>query len=136
MSYATERSDIETHIKNQLAASAISTWPVGYDGHAFAAVANSLRLTILPGGSEQMTMGAPGSNLSRHAGAILIQIFTSGGVGSVSDRAATDIIAAMFRNQTIGAVRCRLPYVSGVIEDAPFRVTTLAIPFERDEYNA
>lgn len=135
MSLSSERAAIEGRFKTQLAASAYSSWAVGYDAHDFKAQVNSFRLTIQSGGAENESMGAPGSNMVRHAGAIMIQIFTNGGTGSETARGAAEAVMGFFRNQLFGGVRCRAPYVSGTSDAEGFYTMTVAVPFERDEFN-
>lgn len=137
MSYASEREALQGHFKTQWAASAYAAYSVGYDKHSFEFVKDSIsvRLSITDGEAQQKSMGDPGNNLVRHVGVLMTQIAVPGGKGSGTVNPIEDVICAMFRNQTIGGVRCRLPYVLSRDEDPPFLISTVVVPFERDEYN-
>lgn len=132
MSYASERSAIEG-----LFATAWGTrTPIGFDGHSFTPVKNSVRLTILNGEGRQASIGVPGSNVARYAGVVAIQIFTEGGKGTAASRALEDHVSEAFRNKTTGAIRFGIPYVSGSLEEPPFLVRTMMVPFTRDQFHA
>ncbi|ASY62527.1 hypothetical protein SJ05684_c10700 [Sinorhizobium sojae CCBAU 05684] len=137
MTLETERSAIESRFATQWAASAYSALKVGYDGQKFEFVANttSVRMRIADGAAEQISFGSPGTNLIRNVGVILFQIATPGGVGTATLRPIEETIMGFFRNVTFGGVRCRVPYVIGREDEPPFLLSTIACPFERDEYN-
>lgn len=137
MSLETERQAIEGRFQTAWAASAYAALKVGYDGHKFEFVKDttSVRLTIRDGEAQQISFGNPGTNLVRNVGVILIQIATPGGDGTATVRPIEDFVMTVFRNQTFGGVRCRIPYLIGRDEQPPFLVSTVVIPFERDEYN-
>lgn len=132
MSYAAERIAIEGLFATGWAART----PVGFDGHAFTPVNNSVRLTILNGEGLNASIGSPGSNLARYAGVVALQVFTEGGKGTVASRVYEDAISDIFRNKTVGAIRFGVPYVSGSLEEPPFLVRTVMVPFTRDEFHA
>jgi hypothetical protein len=132
MSFAAERATIESHF-----ATAWGTrTPVGFDGHAFTAVKNSVRLTILDGEARQASIGAPGANVARYAGVVAIQIYTEGGKGTATSRVYEDHVSDAFRNKTVGAINFGIPYVSGSLEEPPFLVRTVMVPFTRDQFHA
>ncbi|TBE67419.1 phage tail terminator-like protein [Rhizobium ruizarguesonis] len=137
MSLETERAAIEGRFATLWAASAYAALKVGYDGHKFKFVtdATSVRLRIADGSAEQISFGDPGNNLVRHVGVLFVQIATPGGVGTATVRAIEETIEGFFRNQTFNGVRCRIPYILGRDEEPPFLLSTVAIPFERDEHN-
>jgi hypothetical protein len=136
MTYETERAAIEGRFKTAWDA-AYAAMKVGYDGQKFEFIrdTNSVRLTILDGNAEQISFGNPGTNLVRHVGVIMIQIAVPGGAGTVAIRPIADAAMTIFRNQTFGGVRCRIPYVLSRDEEPPFLIWTIACPFERDEHN-
>lgn len=138
MSYASERAAIEGRFQTLWVTGSPSSarTPVGYDGHPFTPTNGSVRLTIRNGGAEQMSFGAPGTNIARHVGVIFLEFYTEGGKGSAASRALEDAAEAIFISQVFGGVRCRVPYISGESEEQPFLVRTMAIPYERDEFNA
>lgn len=136
MSLETERQAIEGRFKTAWDVSH-PTMKVGYDGHKFDFVKDttSIRMKIADGNAEQISFGDPGNNLVRHVGVILIQIAAPGGEGTADVRPIEDEIMDLYRNQTFGGVRCRIPYIMGRDEQPPFLLSTVAIPFERDEHN-
>lgn len=138
MSFASERAAIEGRFKTLWVTGSPSAarTPIGYDGHPFTPTINSIRLTIRNGGAEQMSMGDPGNNIARNVGVIFLEIYTEGGKGSATSRAYEDLIWPIFINKVFDGIRCRIPYISGQREEVPFLVRTMAVPFERDEYNS
>lgn len=109
--------------------------PIGFDGHTFPPVKNSVRLTILDGEGRNASVGSPGTNLVRHAGVVAIQVFTEGGKGTAASRAYEDQIATIFRNVTVDGIRFGVPYVSGSLEQAPYLIRTVMIPYASDAFN-
>jgi hypothetical protein len=136
MSLETERAALEGRFKTAWD-STHPTMKVGYDGHTFEFVRNttSIRLKIADGEAQQISFGDPGNNLVRNVGILLVQIATPGGAGTAGIRALEDEVMDLYRNQTFGGVRCRIPYPMGRDEEPPFLVSTICIPFERDEHN-
>ena len=137
MSYETAREALEGRFETLWEASAYAAFKVGYSEHTFSFVPNttSVRLKIADGEAQQKTMGDPGNNLVRYVGMLFIQIAMPGGAGSTAVRPIEDTILGFYRNQTFGGVRCRIPYVMSRDEDTPFLISTIAVPFERDEYH-
>ena len=137
MSFAALRQTIETRLSQQwvTGSPSVPRTPIGFDGQTFTPVKNSIRLTILDGEGRNASIGAPGSNLVRHAGVIAIQVFTEGGKGTAASRTYEDLIATIFRNWTSGGLRCGVPYVSGSVEEPPFLTRTVMIPFTADNFN-
>jgi hypothetical protein len=137
MSLETERQALEGRFKTLWAASAFSAYAVGYDGHefTFAKGTTSVRLRIADGEAEQKTMGDPGNNLVRNVGVLFVQVATPGGRGTSLSRTIEETIIGFFRNQFFNGIRCRIPYLMSRDEEAPFLISTVCVPFERDEYN-
>ncbi|WP_182086950.1 hypothetical protein [Aureimonas sp. ME7] len=109
---------------------------LGEYGHAFTPIAGSVRLTILDGEGRQASVGTPGGNVVRYAGVIAIQVFTEGGKGTAASRELEDALSDLFRNAEIDSIRCGIPYVSGSVEDPPFLMQTVMVPFTRDSFHA
>lgn len=136
MSLVSERAALEDRFKTAWD-SAHASMKVGYDGHTFEFVkgTTSVRLRIADGDAQQISMGDPGNNLVRNIGVLFVQIATPGGVGTATVRPLEDEVMTLYRNQTFGGVRCRIPYLMDRVEEPPFLISTIAIPFERDEHN-
>lgn len=109
--------------------------PIGFDGHTFPPSKNSVRLTILDGEGRNASVGSPGTNLVRHAGVVAIQVYTDGGKGTAASRAYEDLIATIFRNVTVDGIRFGVPYVSGSLEQSPYLIRTVMIPYVSDAFN-
>ena len=111
--------------------------PVGYSKQDFTQTVggNSVRLTINDGMAEARSIGSPGTNLVRNNGSITIQIYVPGGAGEATMRPLAETAQGIFRNVVFGGIRCRVPYVSGTTENAPFLVWNIVAPFVRDELN-
>lgn len=137
MSYDTERSLIEAHFKTEWDALNNGIL-VGWDEHDFEPPTNaqSVRITIGSGRADQISFGAPGSNLERHAGAILIQLFSPAGQGSNAIRELADIVAPIFRNKVLGNVITRIPSIENRQTDTAHLIWTMSVPFQRDEFQA
>lgn len=137
MSLQTERAGLEGRFQTLWAGSAYSALKVGYDGHDFKFVkgVTSVRLRIADGEAEQKSMGDPGNNLVRHVGVLFVQIATPGGEGTQLSRDIEETVSGFFRNQYFSGIRCRIPYIMSRDEEAPFLISTVCVPFERDEYN-
>ncbi|CAH1661705.1 conserved hypothetical protein [Hyphomicrobiales bacterium] len=137
MGYASERAAIE----GRWAALWVTGSPVeprtptGYEGVTFTppTAAAWCRLTIRDGEARQVSEGAPGSNVHRHAGAIFVEIFCPGGKGTQALRLLADAAADVFRNARFGGVLCRVPSMSAIREEAPWVSVSMSIPFQRDE---
>lgn len=141
MGYASERKLIEVHFQ--------SSWKDGA-GDALTPVVFDLqsgdfedteepwvRLSILSGIGEQMTVGAPGNNLHRHAGIVAIQINTPVGSGSEESRTLADKVEAVFMNVTLENLKFAIPFPSGTAEvNNDWSCWTMWCPFTRDELNA
>lgn len=136
MSLETERAALEGRFKTAWDSSH-PTMKVGYDGHEFDLVRDTtqVRLRIGDGKAEQISFGDPGNNLVRNSGVFFVQFIMPGGAGTANVRTLEDEVMDLYRNETFGGVRCRIPYVMSRDEEPPFLISTVAIPFERDEYN-
>lgn len=137
MSYDTERSVIEAYLQDNWG-SIYPSMQIGFDRHNFTPPqdADSIRLTIVSGEAEQISLGVRGTNLIRHTGLIMLQIFCVGNSKSNSAREIADYLSDLFMNRDLStSLRTRVPYVVGMAEEPPFLMWTLGVPFERDEFN-
>lgn len=144
MSYASERQDIETLFKNEwvLSGGAPLT-PVAYDDQDFDAVPLEqsgtawVRLTIHSGDAEVTSVGSPGSNTKRHAGAVSIQINVAAGRGSREARLLADKVEEIFNCRIDGGIRYSATYSGGSPErSGVWSTMTIWCPFTRDEFNS
>ena len=128
---------IEGRFQTLWAASAYAAYKVGYSGHTFKFVKDtvSARLRIANGEGEQKSLGSPGTNLVRNVGVLFVQVAAPGGQGESLSRQIEEVIMGFFRNQYFSGIRCRVPYIMSRDEEPPFLISSVAIPFERDEYN-
>jgi hypothetical protein len=134
VSYASERAAIEG--RWQTAALVATT---AYEGVPFnvptpPGSASWARLTIRDGEAFQATLGSPNSNVHRHPGVIIVQLFTPSGVGTNDARALADTAATLFRNAVFDGVHCLAASVAVIGVDGPWLQTNVSIPFYRDEF--
>jgi len=143
MSYATERRAIERYLLNKWA----ERTPVGFDGHTFEPVANSIRLSINNGQAFQGSIGGT-TNRIDYTGVVQIQIFTDGGKGTNAWREYAEELDTLFHEKRInekGAIATtdefirfspeqQHPYISGEVSDIPFHIATFVAPFVRYEF--
>lgn len=137
MGYETERSTIESYFQTHWP-SMYPDMPIGYDGHDFTVPQDrtSLRISIGTGGAEQISLGPTGTNLIRHVGLIMFQIFGVGPNRSKTVRQVADDVSTLFMNKDLSSsLRTRVPYIVGSMFEPPFMVMTVGVPYERDEFN-
>lgn len=148
MSYDAERAAIEGWFASQWG----SLTPIGFDGHFFKPVANSVRLTIQSGDVRQASFGNPGSNKARHVGIVQVEIYVQGGQGSNQWRGYAETIQDIFLNKSLAANGTeattsadvlvtfgrdgQLPYIASKLEEAPLYRVTVNAPFWREESKA
>jgi hypothetical protein len=139
MSYEQERASIEIRFAAQWVAGspAAPRTPIAYETAPFTPPANApwVRLTIRSGEAQQASIGDPGANAFRHAGAIMVQIFVPKAGSPVASRRAAalaDHTTAIFRAATFDGIACRAPYASGGTDDDPWYMVTVTVPFSRD----
>lgn len=90
---------------------------------------------ILWGEAFQASIGSPGANTYRHPGVAMAHIFvkTNTGTKTVTEHAGT--IAALFRTQHFGGVRCETPSIGRPgpgDDDGNWYRVTVSIPFTFD----
>lgn len=136
--FTSERSAIEVRFAQQWVVGSPSAprTPVGYHAHSFTPVSNSVRLTIRDGDGMQKSIGNPGGNVARYAGAVMLEFYTEGGKGSAASRVLEDAASAIFMNAYFDGIDCGIPYISGEREEHPFFVRTMVVPYTRDVLNA
>ena len=142
MGYQSERQLIETRFQ--------TLWvdgvggpltPVAYDKQTtdnFEAADDPwVRIRIMSGYGERITVGAPGNNGKRHAGVLAVQINTLVGTGSEESRALADKLEPMFQNVLVENIRFDVPYPADEeVINGRWSSWTIFCPFTRDEYNA
>ncbi|MEB3419904.1 phage tail terminator-like protein [Salipiger marinus] len=146
MTYQLERAAIEAYFRAQWG----STTPIGFDGHTFTPVNNSVRLTITSGATRQGSIGRTANRID-HLGLATLQIITEGGKGSAAWRGYAETIMGLFFEKTLtstGAVitsgadafvrfsppelgENRHPYIAADFPDPPFHLTNVIAPFVR-----
>ena len=138
--YAVERASIETRFATMwvTGSPSVARTPISYETAPFTAPTNApwVRLNIRTGEAQQASIGDPGNNWFRHAGAIIVQIFVpKAGIPSAMRRALVlaDHAAAIFRGQSFDGIMCRAPYASDGTDDDPWFMLTVTIPYTRDD---
>lgn len=112
--------------------------PVAWSNLDFSppsALSSWVRFSVLPGEAFHATAGAPGKNIIRHPGLIVVQVFVPFNSGSITAYDLADDVAGIFRNYHSGGIRCSAPWVTPVSPSAGegwFQVN-VNIPFVRDE---
>lgn len=85
---------------------------------------------------EQMSIGAPGANLVRRRGEILLHVLVPEGTGTATAETHAGTLAGIFECQTFSGVRCHAaqPGVADArAEDGSYFGRSIAVPFEYDE---
>lgn len=67
------------------------------------------RLSVLPGGAEQASIGSPGSNRFRSRGVVVVSLFVPYNEGDDALVMAADAVAVAFRVRTVGSVVFQTP---------------------------
>lgn len=140
MSYVDERASIEGRWRAQWVTGSPSSarTPTRYETQTGFTPPTSdpwVSLFINPGSAEQASIGAPGSNAWRHAGAVMIQIRVPLAGSPLATRRAevlADHAMGIFRGASFDGIRCMAPYISGRQTDDPWYQVTVAVPFTRD----
>lgn len=90
-----------------------------------------------PGGvADQITIGAPGENLFREAGAFMLHVFVPRGTGLDTARDWADQLAVIFRAQTFGGVRCWAPFPphESARSEGNFYSISFGVPYQWDRF--
>jgi hypothetical protein len=92
------------------------------------------RLTILSGQSTQITVGAPGNNLSRYPGLVVIQMFDLAQQGDKNLLALADAINAAFSDKVLSGITYRRASLQEVGTRGKWYQVNVNIPFLSDSY--
>lgn len=128
MSYAVERSDIESRLNTGW-----STTPIAWDNVPYVSTPGTswIRCTILPGSVEALEFGR--DTLKEHSGIIDIGIFTPQNTGSATARGYADTLSALFDMVAFGTIDCEEASVQNLgIADGWYHLS-VTIPYTRRE---
>ncbi len=124
----------------ELEAIIIASPPAGvtvkFGDHRNSRTAPSTEMVILDAQNQQMSIGAPGSNLVRYVGVVPFSIFTAGGGGSVEANGYADTIMDLYRNQVLTTVHTKIPYPARREQDGIFFSMNVIVPYHRDAFEA
>lgn len=90
-----------------------------------------VRVTMLDGSGQQTSLGS--TSLDRHAGVLVVQVFTPVGEGDDRARWLADQAAAIFRKVTVSGVLFQVPGVTRVGRTETWLQMNVACPYQRDE---
>lgn len=116
-------------------ASAQPTVPVVY-----AAVAGTsppeapyARLSVMSGGSEQVSFGAGDKGMHRSIGVVQVDIYHQLGLGELGVRQLADSAATILRSRSLSSgVTTRSPRVDRIVSEGSHVRLTMSVPFQRD----
>ena len=128
MSYAQERTDIESRLS-----SGWSTTEIAWDNVAFVPVPGTawIRCTILPGDVDPLEFGR--DTLKEHMGIIDIGIFTPKNTGNAIGRGYADTLSTLFNMVEFGTIDCDAASVQNMGSDNDWYHLVVSIPFTRRE---
>lgn len=94
-----------------------------------------VRFSVLSGEAFYASIGAPGNNVIRHPGLIVVQVFVPLNAGALLTLDLADDAAGIFRDYRSGGVRCSPPWVTTIRPSARdgWHQVNVNIPFVRDE---
>jgi hypothetical protein len=97
-----------------------------------------IRLYILAGAAFRLTIGG-NTNITRHTGVVLIQLFDRTGHGDLAVRTLADDVSALFRDTVLDGgtdeqIRFNTPYTQTVGADGGWYQLNCSIPYMRDSY--
>lgn len=112
-------------------ASAWTQTPTAHGNVPFDPAAGTpwVRLSVIDGAGQQASVGAPQAVLERHAGVIVVQVFTPSGEGEGRARWLADQAAAVFRRQSFSGVSCRTPSFARLGESGGWFQVNVSIPY-------
>lgn len=116
-------------------------WPnVGYEPTTGV---SWVRFNVINGEAQQVSAGAPGNNIVRHVGMVVVQIFVPLYQGEGAARELGDYVITLFRGLSLSGYRLKPAYVGGVsihsgqqgysIADG-WHQLNVTVPFTRDEF--
>ena len=128
MSYAQERTDIESRLSTNW-----STTPIKWDGVAFTPTPGTpwIRCSILPGDVEALEFGR--DTTKEHMGIIDIGIFVQKETGTVLARTYADTLSALLDMGAFGTIDCDEASVQNLGVDGDWYQLNITIPFSRRE---
>lgn len=95
-----------------------------------------VRFNIIDGECAYKSVGAPGKNVSRYVGQVIVQVFIPAHTGSILGLKLADFICSIFRNRQIENIRFSSTYSQRVdtsLVDGWLQYN-LTAPFTRDEF--
>ena len=133
MSWETMFNTIRSRFKAQI--EDVLSLETGYDNANFDPPdnANWCRLTIIPGNTDQVSIGAPSSNRERTAGVMIAQLFAPLNAGDGTIVGVADSIRAAFKRVTASGVTFETPKIVRVGRQHGFWQINVACPFYTDD---
>ena len=134
MSWEVMFNTIRSRFKTQIADTL--SLETGYDNQDFDPPnnANWCRLTIIPGDTDQVSIGAPASNRERTVGVMIAQLFVPLHVGDGVLLELADSVRAAFKRLTADAVVFQTPKISSKpARDRSWWRINVACPFYTDD---
>lgn len=129
-------AQLRQFIEARIAANWTST-PVTYDNldYAPAQGASWVRVTILDGAGNRISLGASGANvaLTRFVGVVVVSIFTPGAIGTATARAYADTLDTLFRDVSADGIIYGTPYLTAVGRSEGWYQLNITIPFQWDD---
>lgn len=131
MSYATEANAI----RSRFSAAWGTTTPVAWPNVSFTPPSGEpwVRLEILPAGSDQETMGAPGAATFWYDGLVSVQVFTPSNEGDGEARTLAEQVCAIFRSVQAAGIIYDTPWITTSGNDGAgwYQLTTWC-PYRRE----
>jgi len=133
MTPKTIKDAIKTRVNTELEVA--QSYTIQYDNVDKATPDNAawIRVTILPGQSSDRSVGSPGSNVIRHMGIVVFQIFTPINTGDKDAYDIQEIIRTSFKPATYGGVKYKAATVTRVGEEDSWSQINVDIPYQADE---
>ncbi len=146
MSIETQNKDILSWWKAAWLVNLAARTPTAYEGVAFDVDVDAkdgsgarcawARITIREDKTNQKSIGAPGENLHRTAGVILVEIFTPSGRGTLELTQLLDAACAVYHHQKLGAnITCEEASSEQRGVQGPWLAGLMRCEFRRDELN-
>lgn len=109
--------------------------PTQYDNQGSTPPENALwiRFSVLPGDSLQKSIGAPGLNVTRHIGIIIIEIFSPIGTGDKDAYDTIELIRIAFIPGTYNGILYRTGKASSQGRVGSWSKINFTIPYQSDE---
>ena len=130
MSFSTSQIAIENTFATGFTACAIKYENVEFEPIQHVSFAE---LKIVDFSSHQAEITGGTTAIHRSTGIIIINIYTSKGIGTRTGRVLADKAATVFRRQTFNGITCRSPVVRNAGEVEEWYVVRVLCPFFKDE---